>query len=89
MKRFICYLKALPLWFKTGLFVPHLYEATREEAIIIAKIDSFRVSDNYEHDIDEVVFPHAVLQRCKCVFCGHETMSWYASREEKEKMERI
>lgn len=82
MKKLLCWLKAIPLWLRTGLFVPHLYEATTEDAIIIAKPNSFRVADNYNHSEDEVVYKNAVLERCKCVFCGHETLSWYASKEE-------
>lgn len=88
MKLLLCWLKAIPLWLCTGLFVPHLYEATYEDAIIIAKTDSFRIANNYEHSEKETVYPKAVLQRCKCVFCGHETLSWYESREKKEEMER-
>jgi len=89
MKRLRCYIKAIPLWLRTGLFVPHLYEATTEDAIVIASVDSFRISDNYNHANDEVVFKDAVVERCKCVFCGHETLSWYVSREEKDRMERF
>lgn len=82
MKRFKCWIKALPLWFKTGLFVPHLYEATTEDAIIIASGNSFRVADNYNHSVDAVVYRNAVLERCKCVFCGHEELAWYESKED-------
>jgi len=82
MKRLICWIKAIPLWLRTGLFVPHLYEATTEDAIIIATDNSFRVSDNYNHSDDEVVYPHAVLERCECVFCGHKTSSWYEGKED-------
>lgn len=88
MKRLRCYIKAIPLWLRTGLFVPHLYEATYEDAIVMTTPDNFRISDNYEHDDVEVVYKNAVVERCKCVFCGHETLSWYTSREEKERMER-
>jgi hypothetical protein len=82
MKRLICYIKAIPLWLRTGLFVPHLYEATTEDAIIIATDNSFRVADNYNHSEDEVIYPNAIVERCKCVFCGHKTMAWYASKED-------
>ena len=82
MKKLLCWIKAIPLWLRTGLFVPHLYEATTEDAIVIASVDGFRVSDNYEHANDEVVFKNAVVERCKCVFCGHETITWYANKEE-------
>lgn len=82
MKRLICWFKAIPLWLRSGYFVPHLYESTFEDAIIIATDHSFRVADNYNHSGDEVVYPHAVLERCKCVFCGHKTLSWYATKEE-------
>lgn len=89
MKKIICWLKAIPLWVRTGLFVPHLYEATYEDAIIIAKPDGFRVADNYEHSEEETVYPKAVLERCKCVFCGHEELAWYESRCEVPRMELI
>ena len=82
MKRFKCWIKALPLWIRTGLFVPHLYEGTTEDAIIIAKPNSFRVADNYNHTVDETVYPNAVLERCKCVFCGHEILAWYETKED-------
>ena len=88
MKCLRCWIKAIPLWIRTGYFVPHLYEATYENAIIIAKPNGFRVADNYEHSKDETVYPKAVLERCKCVFCGNETLSWYANKEEMERMER-
>lgn len=88
MKRLKCWLKAIPLWIKTGYFVPHLYEATTESVIIIATGNGFRVSDNYEHTEGETVYAHAVLERCKCVFCGHEELSWYESKEAKEEMEQ-
>lgn len=82
MKKILCWFKALPLWFRTGLFIPHLYEATYEDAIIIASPDKFRVTDNYEHSKEETVYPNAMLERCKCVRCGHEVLAWYASKED-------
>ncbi len=82
MKRLRCWIKAIPLWLRTGLFVPHLYESTFEDAIIIASDNGFRVADNYNHSSDEVVYRNAVLERCQCVFCGHKTMAWYESKEE-------
>ena len=89
MKRLLCYIKAIPLWLRTGYFVPHLYETTTEDAIIIATENSFRVADNYNHSKEETVYPKAVLERYKCVFCGHEELAWYASRVDKERMERF
>ncbi len=82
MKRLICWFKAIPLWLRSGYFVPHLYESTFEDAIIIATENSFRVADNYEHSKEETVYKNAVLVRCKCMDCGHEIQCWYASKED-------
>ena len=88
MKRLICWFKAIPLWLRSGYFVPHLYESAFEDAIIIATEKGFRVSDNYKHTADETVYPNAVLERCRCIYCGHETQGWYTSKKAKEEMER-
>ncbi len=82
MKRLLCYIKAIPLWLRSGYFVPHLYESTFEDAIIIATENGFRVADNYEHSKEETVYKNAVLEKCKCIYCGHKTLAWYASKEE-------
>lgn len=86
MKKLRCWLSAIPLWIRTGYFVPHLYECTHERAIIIATENGFRVADNYEHTPDETVYPNAVLERGKCVFCGHEELSWYESEDEMRRL---
>lgn len=87
MRRLLCWIKAIPLWLKCGEFVPHLYEATTQEAIIISTDTGFRVAENYEHIEGETVHPYAILEKCKCVFCGHEEFSWYESAEAKRNME--
>ena len=80
LKYLICLIKALPLWFRTGYFIPHLYEGLTRDAIIIATSDSFRVAEDYTHTAEETVYPDAVLEECTCVFCGHKVWSWYASK---------
>lgn len=89
MRKLLCWIKAIPLWLRTGDFVPHLYESTYEEAIIIATDKGFRVSDNYNHKPNETVYPHAILERCKCVYCGAEDNSWYNDKEYIERLERM
>lgn len=86
--KLVCWLKAIPLWIKTGYFVPHLYDVTTEPAIIISTERGFRIADSYEHEDGEIVHPYAVLEKCKCVFCGHEELSWYESLESKRNLER-
>lgn len=88
MKYLICWLKAIPLWLRTGEFVPHLYESTYEPGIVIATENGFRISDNYTHTPAEVVYKDACIERYKCIYCGHEEIGWYRSFSEKEEMER-
>ena len=86
MRKLVCWSKAIPLWLKTGIFASHCYESTAEDAIIIATEKSFRVANDYKHTPDETVYPHAVLERCKCMFCGHEELAWYTDRKEFMRM---
>ena len=88
MKKLICWIKAIPLWLRTGEFVPHIYECCYEKAIIIATDNSFRVADNYQHTANETVYKDACLVRYKCIHCGHEDLAWYSNFEEKERLER-
>ena len=81
MCRIICWIKALPLFFKTGIWCPHIYkEETRSEEIIIATNKSFRVADNYLHTSNETVHPHATLITSKCICCGKTDFSWTDGR---------
>ena len=50
MKRLLCWIKAIPLWIRTGHFAPHLYEREYENRIVIATERSFRLSDSLEHE---------------------------------------
>lgn len=78
MKQFICYLKAVPFYIKTGIWCPHIYkEDDKFNGIIIATNKSFRISNNYAHRKNEVVHPKATIIRSKCICCGKEYLSWY------------
>lgn len=78
MKRILCWVKAIPLFLKCGAWCPHIYkEVSREEAIIIATKNSFRVAKNFIHRDSETVHPKATLIRSKCECCGKEDFGWY------------
>lgn len=78
MKIVLCWIKAIPLWIKTGHFVPHIFEVvSKEPAIIIAGKDYFRVSETYEHEVGEEVIRNALLEKSKCTCCGKEEVCWY------------
>lgn len=78
MKSIICNLKAIPLWIKYGVWVPHLYEEVEEtRGIVISTKDSFRISDNYVHDPDETVHMDATITKLRCCDCGKEIIIWY------------
>ena len=75
--RFKCLKLAISNYVERGTFVQHFYEEVEEKpAIIIATKTSFRVSDNFQHDPNETVYPNATLIRCKCIRCGHEMFEW-------------
>ena len=76
-KKIECLKIAISDYLKHGTWVQHLYEEVEETpAIIIATENSFRVSDNYQHEPNETVYPNATLIRCRCVRCGHEMFEW-------------
>lgn len=79
---FKCFIIAIIDYIKYGVYVPHLYTQSEEPVIIIATDTSFRVSDNYQHTPEETVYPNATLLRCKCKYCGHETLSWINNNKE-------
>lgn len=76
IKRVKCFLIAIIDFIKHGSFVQHLFIETEEPAIIIATDTSFRVSDNFQHEPCETVYPNATLIRGKCKYCGYESLSW-------------
>ena len=87
MKRLLCWIKAIPLWIRTGHFAPHLYECEYENRIVIATERSFRLSDSLEHKPGEIVYRNAIVQKCRCIYCGHEDVGWYENAEEKQRLE--
>ena len=74
--RIKCFLIAILDYIKYGSFTQHLFIDTEEPAIIIATDTSFRVSDNFQHEPGETVYPNATLIRSKCKYCGYESLSW-------------
>ncbi|MCM1045264.1 MAG: hypothetical protein NC417_07115 [Candidatus Gastranaerophilales bacterium] len=78
MKKVLCYIKAIPLYLRTGVWSPHMYEEiSREQGIIISTDHGFRISDILAHKDNEKVHPKAVIIKNKCVYCGHKDISWY------------
>lgn len=78
IKKTLCYIKAIPLYIKCGVWSPHIYkEETREQAIIISTENSFRVSKSFIHNDEEIVHPNATLIKNKCIYCGKENFSWF------------
>ena len=77
MKKIICWIKAIPFFIKSGVWCPHLYEESKEKAIIISTENSYRVSKDYIHRPNETVHPNATLIRYRCKRCGAEELGWY------------
>lgn len=78
MKKLVCYLKAIPFFIKSGIWCPHVYkEVGMDKGIVIARQNNFRISNNLIHNNGETVYPHATIIRNKCIYCGHEDLSWY------------
>jgi len=87
MKRILCWIKAIPLLLRCGVWAPHLYGyTTYERAIIVATDKSFRVAKDYKHEPGEKVYPDACLIKSQCVHCKHEDISWYHSWNERWKV---
>lgn len=77
-KKLICYIKAIPYWFLTGNFIPHIFEEIeRREGTIISTDTSFRESNSYQHTIEETVHKNCVIFVSECKFCGELDLSWY------------
>lgn len=78
MKKFICYLKAIPFYLIAGIWCPHVYEeVSRDQKIVISTNHGFRISDNLIHKKNEEVHPKAMVIKNKCKYCGHEDSCWY------------
>ena len=76
-KRIECFIRGIDCFIKHGAFVQHFYKEVEETpAIIIATENSFRVSDNYQHESSETVYPNATLVKCECIRCGHIMFEW-------------
>ena len=59
INRIKCFLIAVVDFVKHGTFVQHLFvEETEEPVIIIATEDSFRVSNSFQHERGEMVYPN-------------------------------
>lgn len=78
MKRIKCFLTAVYYFLKNGVWVQHVYDDYEilKDKIVIATDSSFRIADSYNHNINEVVYPHADVIKSRCVFCGKETVGW-------------
>lgn len=83
IKKLICWIKAIPVYLRSGQWGPHLYACDYQKVIIIADEKNFRVSDNYEHKPGEQVYKNACLITGTCVRCGHKTTAWYHSWDER------
>lgn len=77
-KAILCYAKAIPFFFRTGLWCPHVYgEETKEQGIVITTNKSFRISNSLQHKENERVHTRATILRSRCTCCGKEDISWY------------
>ena len=76
IKRIKCFLNGVIAFIRCGEFIPHLYIEEESPAIIIATDSSFRVSDNFQHERGETVYPNATLIHYKCKYCGYESLAW-------------
>lgn len=78
LKIFKCYIKALKEYFQHRVFIPHTFRDVEcKKTNIIATNDNFRVSENYQHEPNETVYPGALLVTSRCICCGKEMQSWY------------
>lgn len=82
IRKIICWLKAIPFYLRTGLWVQHCYEDTYEKAIIVCTDTKFKASDNFFHTSGERIYPKACLIRSRCIYCGHKDVSWYKDYDE-------
>lgn len=74
----MCYLRAVPLYLRTGVWSPHTYKKiSQEEGIVISTDNGFRISNNMLHKENETVHPKATIIKSKCIYCNHKEISWY------------
>jgi len=77
IKKIFCYLKAIPFWFVSGIFCPHVFvNIDNFVRNVIATENSFRISDSFEHSEDERVYKSAIVSVAKCKHCGEISMAW-------------
>lgn len=77
MGRLKCFFHTLYSYIKYGEYIPHVFVGeTKESAIVIAGDKNFRVSKTYDHVPGETVYPHAIVYRSRCKYCGKEEISW-------------
>lgn len=78
-----CWVKAGPLFLRSGKWVPHMQaEYMCKKEIIIATEKGFRIADSYEHKPGEIVYKDACYMKSRCIYCGAEDEKWYASWEQ-------
>ena len=87
IRKLICWVKAIPLWFRCGEWVPHIYTCDYEKVNIATGERHFRVTRGYEHAAGEKVYPDACLITYTCNHCGHKTYAWYPSWSERWRLE--
>ena len=77
VKEFICNLKAIPFYIKTGLWVPHEYvdESVNVSDIFVTE-KGFRIADSLTHAPNETYVKNAKVMISRCSCCGHIETSW-------------
>lgn len=77
-----CIIKAIPLFIKSGEFVPHLYEEKeRYTANIFYTDHGFRIAGSLNHAPDEHFVRNAILIGCECKRCGRKMMEWQRNED--------
>ena len=74
-----CYWRAIPFFFKTGNWIPHLWieKQTYPASEIWVSEKNFRIRGNgYEHYPWEHLEKNVTLHGLECKHCGKKMMTW-------------
>ena len=82
VKKIKCYIKAVPFYLKSGLFIPHVYKDIEiKRTDIFCTNKGFRVANTLEHSLDEKLIKDVLVTKSKCIYCGNIEMSWCWNKE--------
>lgn len=78
MKEFLCKLRAIPFFLKTGEFIPHIYrEVETKHCDIWLSCNSFRIATGtLNHQPNEMLVKNVNVHKMVCIRCGHAITNW-------------